>query len=192
MTKQTFAARWGKAGAEIVGIVFAVLLALWLEGWREDVEMQERADDFIARITLEVTENQSGLKDAVAENNVRIAGLRTALANGDIAIDQIGQYLVISGGSTSHAAWQSAQMTEAIGHMPIETVSVLARLYDSQAYYADYMRFIFQRYTELTTAAQRPADAREALRMFQQHLSIANSLAEQLLAQYDAFLTTQK
>lgn len=191
MTKQTFAARWGKAGTEIVGIVFAVLLALWLEGWREDVELQERADDFVARITLEVTENQTGLKEAIDENTIRIAGLRAARASGDIAIDQVGQYLVISGGSTSNAAWQSAQMTQAIGHMPVETVSVLASLYDSQAYYADYVRFIFQRYTELTTAAQRPGDAREALQMFQQHLAIANSLAEQLLEQYDAFLMAQ-
>jgi len=192
MTKETFAARWSKTGSEIAGIVFAVLLALWLEGWREDVELQERADDFVARITAEVTENQTGLKEAIAENDIRITGLRAARESGDIAIDQIGQYLVISGGSTSNAAWQSAQMTQAIGHMPVETVSVLARLYDSQAYYADYMRFIFQRYTELTTAAQRPDDAREALQMFQQHLAIANSLAGQLLEHYDAFLVSQK
>ncbi len=118
--------------------------------------------------------------------------MRTALASGDIAINQIAQHLIISGGSTSDAAWRSAQMTQAIGHMPIETVSVLARLYDSQAYYADYVRFIFQRYTELTIAAQRPEDAHEAIQMFQQHLAIANSLASQLLEQYDAFLTSQK
>ena len=191
MAKDTFAARWGKAGTEIVGIVFAVLLALWLEGWREDVELQQRADDFVARIKIEVTENQTGLKEAIAENSVRIEGLRTARASGDITIDQIGQFLVISGGSTSNAAWQSAQMTQAISHMPVETVSVLARLYDSQAYYADYMRFIFQRYTELTTAAQRPDDASEALQMFQQHLAIANSLAGQLLDHYDTFLKSQ-
>ena len=179
---------WRNLLTEMLGIIFAVLLALWLEGWREEIELKARADEFLARIHTEVAKNRADIEEAVADNQANIEGLRAAIEAGTIDIQTIAPFLKVSGGSTSNAAWQSAQMTQSIAKMPIETVAELAGLYDTQAYYTDYVSFFFQRYTDLTMAIQDPATARPAAQKFEQHLSITNSMAQQLLARYDAFL----
>jgi hypothetical protein len=76
--------------------------------------------------------------------------------------------------------------------MPLATVGTLASLYDTQAYYADYLKFFFQRYIDLVTEIEADPDNRVLIRKFRQHLSITNVLAEQLLDQYDTFLMAQK
>lgn len=179
---------WRKVSAEVAAIVFAVLLALWLEGWREDLERSERADDFLARIRAEVSQNRIDLIGAVAENAQRIEGLGEVLADSDVTLQRIAPFLEISGGATINSAWQSAQMTMATSDMPVETVAVLAALYDTQAYYANYLQFFFQRFTDLVVAAQNQTSSRTAIQTLRLHLQITNDLAEQTIRRYDNFL----
>ena len=56
---------WRFFSTEMVGIVFAVILALWLEGWYEDFQRRERADDFLERIRVEVSQNREDLNSAI-------------------------------------------------------------------------------------------------------------------------------
>lgn len=179
---------WRKVGAEVGAIVFAVLLALWLEGWREDIERQERADDFLERIHAEVSQNRIDLIGAVAENAERIKGLGATLADDEVTLQRVAPFLEISGGATINAAWQSAQMTMATSDMPVETVAVLSALYDTQAYYANYLQFFFQRFTDLVVAAQNQTSSRTAIQTLRLHLQITNDLAEQTIRRYDSFL----
>ncbi len=188
MAEETFSARWSKTGFEIVGIVFAVLLALWLEGWREDVELQQRVDDHLARIHAEITENRSGVQSSIISHRAFIEGLDAALDGGQIEMKVIAPYLIVEGGSTSDAAWRSAQMSQTIGQMPLATIGTLASLYDTQAYYADYLNFFFQRYVDLTTEIEADPNNHVLIKKFRQHLAITNSLAEQALERYDTFL----
>lgn len=179
---------WRKAGFEVAAIVFAVLLALWLEGWREDVEEQQRADAFLERIRIEVGQNRDNLRETISEHAGYIEGLQAALDANEYDIEQVGPFLQIEGSATSFASWQSAQMSRSISRFEPETMARLAALYDTQSYYVDYLAFFFRSYTELTTAIQEGQDARMAVLKFHRHLSITNSLAEQLLSRYDAFL----
>lgn len=179
---------WRKAGAEVAAIVFAVLLALWLEGWREDLERQERAEEFLVRIHAEVSQNRTDLMGAVVENAERIDGLGVVLADNDVTLQRIAPFLEISGGATIDAAWQSAQMTMATSDMPVETVAVLSALYDTQAYYANYLQSFFHQFTDLVVAAQNEESSRTAIQTLRLHLQITNDLAEQTIRRYDNFL----
>ena len=190
MAKETITARWGKAGFEIVGIVFAVLLALWLEGWREDVELQQRADDHLTRIRAEITENRSSVQSSIIDHRALIEGLDAALDADGINMNDVGPYLKIEGGSTSDASWRSAQLSQSINQIPLETMGNLAALYDTQAYYIDYLNYFFQQYVDMVTEIEAAPSNRVLIRKFRQHLSITNVLAEQLLDRYDTFLNS--
>lgn len=179
---------WRGVGFEVVAIVFAVLLALWLEGLREDAERQQRAQDFLARIQSEVQQNYTELSEAIDENEEQIAGLNAALNENDLALERIGPFLQISGGSTVSSAWQSAQMTQAIGAMPIETVAQLAVIYDTQAYYANNLRSLFDHFADLVVESQNEATQREAVMRMILRLQVLNNFAEQTVRRYERFL----
>lgn len=179
---------WRDLGAEMIGIIFAVLLALWLEGWREDIERQDRADDFLVRIQVEVNENRDSLKSAITANQRNIDGLTNALKAEKVEFEVLANFLEFDAGATRSAAWNSAQMTRSISEMPVETTTTLAALYDTQAYFADYVRVFLRQYTDLTVAMQHGSDPRTAAQKFVMHMAIVNSLATQAVSVYDTFL----
>lgn len=173
---------------EGMAIVFAVLLALWLEGLREDREQQERADDFLVRITTEIDQNHTALTEAIEENEAHIAGLKAALDDDDLSLERIAPFLQISGGSTIGAAWQSAQMTRAISSMPVDTVAQLATIYDTQSYYTSYLQSLFQQFADLVVAAQNEGTQQQAVQRLILHLEVTNDFASQTVRRYRRFL----
>ncbi len=179
---------WRKAGFEMFAIVFAVLLALWLEGWREDIELQHRAGEHLERIRAEIIQNSSGLDEAISEHESYIEGLDAALDANDVSIVAVADFLQIEGSAIGDAAWQSAQMSQSISQMPLEVIGELASIYDTQAYYTDYLNFFFQGYIDLVSDIQAVEQNRVAVQKFRHHLSITNSLAEQLQRRYRRFL----
>lgn len=179
---------WYKVAAEMGAIIFAVLLALWLEGWREDVERQEHADDFLMRIHAEVAQNYQELRQAIQENATNIEGLRLAIAENDLDLDRVGPFLNISGGSTISAAWQSAQMTQATSYMPVATVAQLSTVYDTQAYYANYLQSFFEQFADIVVEAQNETTVKPALQRMVLKMEIANDLARQTVRRYRQFL----
>lgn len=191
MSEAKKAINWRNHGAEMIGIIFAVLLALWLEEWREDVERQDRAGEFVERIRLEVEKNRADIFDAIVENQKSIDGIKKAFADDSVDLQTLAPFLGISGGSTSNAAWTSAQMTQAISEMPVETVMTLSAVYDTQAFYAGYVKHFFERYTDIVVAIEQGQDVRAAARRFQRNMEIANSIGRQVIDDYDAFLGTE-
>ncbi len=184
-----------EAALEVTGIVFAVLLALWLESWRDNMELQQRADAARERIRLEIVANRLELVDSISQNEGNMKAITAAIrARGGVEgagplIDKIGPYLAISSSALSDSAWTSAKVTEVLARMPADEVTVLAGLYDTQGYYRDYARFFMRQYTDLTIDIQQDEQAAEkAARKFVQHLALLNSIGQQLVAAYDEYL----
>ena len=184
----TWQHKLGKAALEIAGIVFAVLLALWLEGWRDDAELQARADDALVRIRAEITSNRADVADSNRQNLANMDGIRKAIAAGPADIDRLAAFMAISSASINDSAWTSTKMTDVLAKMPVETVGKLAALYDTQTYFTDYARYFMGQYTDLTVEIQRGPDADKAALKFAQHLGILASLGAQLIEAYDEFL----
>lgn len=184
-----------EAALEVAGIVFAVLLALWLESWRDDMELQQRADDARERIRLEIVANRLELIDSISNNKSNMDAIMAAIRDHDDRsgkgplIDKTGPYLAISSSSLSDSAWTSAKVTEVLARMPADEVTELAGLYDTLSYYRDYARFFMRQYTDLTIDIQQGGPAGEtAARKFVQHLALLNSIGQQLVQSYDDYL----
>jgi len=181
-----------RIAVEMASIIFAVLIALWLENWWSAIELQQRSEQMLLRIGAEVSNNHTELKIAMSENTKNVEAITKALDKDTFIFADIATFLRISAGSTSDSAWSSAQMTETLGVMPIDTVTELANLYDTQEYYANYARFFVEQYTDLTMEAQNVSSGKIAAKKFLQHLQILNTLAIQLVASYEAFLDHQE
>lgn len=191
MANKQQSVNWKSALLEVAGIVFAVLLALWLEGWREEQEQYRQAQENLGRVIAEIQQNRADLITSIAVHQSYIDALSTALKEEEALLDALAPYLKIDGGTTSDAAWQSARMSASVGKIPPEVTMQLAAVYDTQAYYADYLNFFFQRYIDLISNIENDADYRVPTRKFVRHLSVTNSLADQLLERYDGLLRSQ-
>lgn len=188
-----------RGAVEILGIVFAVLLALWLESWRDDLELEARADAAHERVRAEIETNRGELTESIANNVANIKGIRAVLeavaSDGqdrmpEDLITRLSPHLSISSSSMSDSAWTSAKMTEVLGKIPADKVVQLAALYDTQLYYRDYARFFMREYTDLTIEIQSGEKPLQAAQKFVQHLAILNSIGEQLIGSFDRFLET--
>lgn len=173
---------------EAGAIVFAVLLALWVEDWWAEIERQERADLHLERIRAEIADNRDSLRSVIEQHQTYITGLEAALEDGDISLQRIGQFLQAEGGAVSEAAWRSAQLSQSVSKMPFETMSDLSGLYDTQAYYTSYVNSFFQRYVDLIADIERGDGGAIPVHNFTRHLEITNGLATQLMGGYDEFL----
>ena len=172
----------------MLGIIFAVLLALWLENWMQETELQSQADEILIRIEQEIRANKNDLEDAIKDNEASIVGIQGVLNSEDRDLSRLGGFFIISAGATSDSAWESAKMTKALTMMPLDTVAQLAEIYDTQDYYKEYAIFVIQDYASLVSSIQFNEDVDKSSIKFIQHLAIINALARQLVASYDAYL----
>lgn len=177
---------------EMTSIIFAVLLALWLENWMSERELQSQATVMLSHINAELTNNRQELTTAIVDNEKNIEGLKNFLNDDLVDINKLAPFLIISAGSTSNSAWESAKMTRTIGMMPIEVVTQLTKIYDTQEYYSSYVNFVFQQYTDLTTNIQFNLNAKHSTQKIVQHLAITNAFATQLLDSYETYLEKEK
>ena len=179
---------WSKVTIEMTSIVFAVLLALGLEGWMQERELAERANQMLVRVSAEIKENRKELKSAVIENQTYVDGLMAGLANEQIVFADIAPFFRMSAGSTSNAAWSSAKMTNVISMMQVDTVNDIASIYDTQDYYLQYAQTLMLKFADMSINVQSPAMSKDVTLKFITHLKVLNSLAEQLNIKYNDFL----
>lgn len=182
---------WNKTSIEMVSIIFAVLLALGLEGWMQDRELTERANQMLVRVTAEIRVNRQELKVAVTENQTYVDGLMAGLSSDQLKFSAIAPFFKMSAGSTSNAAWSSAKMTNVISMMPVDTLNDIASIYDTQDYYLQYAQALMLQFADMSINVQNPDHTKDITMKFVTHLKILNSLAEQLNAKYDAFLSKE-
>lgn len=114
---------------EAAMVVFAVVVALGLEEWREERERYELADRAMGAVLEEIESNIGELDDARERNRE----LLNAIIAADEAQELPGDFdLVYEYSLLSTSAWETAQMTQATQYMPLGRVQELARLYGLQ------------------------------------------------------------
>ena len=178
----------GKIAAEMTGIVFAVLLALWLEGLREDAELQEIADELSKRIVVEIEINRAELIGAMADNDA-VLTILVPLAALDVAkFEDIQGLTYFTAGNTTDSAWKSAQMTNATRLMSLDELTTIADVYETQDYYRDYNQNFMRGIATVFVGFQDDESRQSALRILITNISVSNFIGDQLLVKYDAFL----
>jgi hypothetical protein len=121
---------------EAASVVFAVLVALAVDGWREDRANEEIARQAIRSIATEIRGNRDELQSARNANMELMRTLEEAAgASGLESLDVRFEYSLLAA-----AAWQTAQVTRAVHFMEFGTVQRIARLYHLQALFEEGQR----------------------------------------------------
>lgn len=128
----------GRTVFESALIVFGVLAGLAVNEWQAGRDRVARASDVLSTVRSEVESNLKLLDEANAYNAEIVAKLRSLVAAKSRTIPP-GTYPhgLISKPQLVSAAWTSAQTAGVLNDLPIETVLLLGRAYESQRDYLD-------------------------------------------------------
>jgi len=121
---------------EAASVVFAVLVALAVDEWRQDRENVQLAERALAGIAAEIRSNLGELDDARDPNHAMLAQLDSALTSDterDFGVQF--EYALLSA-----AAWQTSQVTQAIHFVEYGLVQRIARVYDLQTLFVEGQR----------------------------------------------------
>ena len=174
----------GKIVLEFLSVVFAVLLALGLNHWREKRVNQSLAEDSLDRIRAEMNDNRQEIDSTI----LQFAEVISHLSMQAKAIDSLGVTEISWGYShpvLSSDSWTTATITNAVIHMDPDLVEDLADIYAVQEMYSEFGFKFFDRVAELARFRDEPDILIEIL---QSHYNISNSIAQSLQRGYEDFL----
>lgn len=113
-------------------VVFAVVVALGVDEWRESRQNAELADRALAGIAAEIESNRQELAKSSEANQAVLAQVREAARDSTLpdTFDVNFEYSLISS-----SAWETAQVTRATQFIPLDRVQTLAKVYGLQTLY---------------------------------------------------------
>ena len=176
--------RLGSLLAEAAMVVFAVLVALAVDQWREDRE-----------IASQVARAQAGVEAELRSNREELGtGSASVQAMFDTVSSMVGRMRrgeVVREGNLagelpefSDAAWETARVTGAVAHMPYEWILRTARVYDTQVLAREAHRQVL---SSLGGVVARGLEM-ELLQDLQGELFIALQVYADLTTKYEAAL----
>ena len=143
LTGQKVRWRLAELATEAAMVVFAVLVALGVEQWREERQLRAFADRARAAVDLEIQQNLdefrrtgTGLTDGRERTGTALRALlqvqRGEMVSGSVELD-----LGLDLPDISTAAWRVAQASQAAPYFDYDWVIERARLYDDIERYLD-------------------------------------------------------
>lgn len=121
---------------EVFSVVFAVLLALGVDEWKDNKKKEDLAHQVEINIKDEIKLNIERLREMLAENELRIKKVDSLITTYQAQpklkeIDLPGMTFTL----ISAAAWQSAKSTVAINYIKFDNVLFYSSFYDLFAIY---------------------------------------------------------
>jgi hypothetical protein len=118
------------------GMIFlAVILALAAEEWREKRDRQELADRALTSVVEEVRSNLEELERSAPANVERLEAARAVLEQMEAGEEPGDVDIGLEVSLLSTAAWQSAQMSQAVHYFDLDTMRQLSEVYEIQEMY---------------------------------------------------------
>lgn len=118
------------------GMIFlAVILALAAEEWREKRDRQELADRALTSVVEEVRSNLGELERSAPANVERLEAARAVLEQMEAGEEPGDVDIGLEVSLLSTAAWQSAQMSQAVHYFDLDTMRQLSEVYEIQEMY---------------------------------------------------------
>lgn len=169
---------------EAFSVIFAVLLALGINEWRETRARERLAADALVKLRQEVATNRENLGTALERQRAALEELTVAIekiSEGESREVEVG--LVVE--QLRNAAWESTILTDAARYMDFELVSTLSDVYHLQELVDDMVR---QLLTRMTSTDFHDSDRRlNALRSYVDSLAQLVALEKNLMELYDEF-----
>lgn len=118
------------------GMIFlAVILALAAEEWREKRDRQELADRALTSVVEEVRSNLEELERSAPANVERLEAARAVLEQMEAGEEPGDVDIGLEVSLLSTAAWQSAQMSQAVHYFDLDAMRQLSEVYEIQEMY---------------------------------------------------------
>jgi len=167
---------------EALFIFLAVVLALAAEEWREGRDRRELADRALRSVAEEMRSNLEELERTGPVNEDRADSARVMLERLGSSRDLEDADIGLEVSLLSTAAWQSAQMSQAVQYLDLETMRELSEVYEIQALFERMQDGMVDRIGELTRVAEE--DPRAAVRQGLGGISMLLQLRDVLVQVY--------
>lgn len=171
---------------DVIGVIFAVMVALAADEWREDHELAQRAETAHGAVVAELRANREEL-DRTRESVDSTIAQVTAAARDIEAGGSPSLAVNLDLPSFSDAAWRITQMTDASSRLEFDWLTRVARVYAAQALYEDVRVEIVRTLGTLGAPGPDPGITR-----LRNQLGIILQLHEQLIESYDAVLAREE
>jgi len=150
---------------EAAMIFFAVMLALAAEEWRERRDRLELADRALRSVAEELRSNLEELERTGDGNAERLEAGTTVLAELEADRDPGDADIGLEVALLSKAAWQSAQMSQAVQYFDFDLMRSLSEVYEIQDLYERMQIGAVDSMTEMMRIAEEDpvAAVRQAL-----------------------------
>ena len=177
---RTLRQRAARILVEVVSVVFAVLVALAVDEWRQDRQVRHDAEAAKAAILAELRANDAELVrtgPSVDSLAARLAVLRERIRAGSRSTTGS---LNVQLPDFSDAAWRTAQMTRATTHLDLAWLIRVAKAYEAQSLYTDLRNDVVH-----TFAGINGDESTSALTRLAGQLGVLQQLGAGLEAKYD-------
>jgi len=170
---------------EAASVVFAVLLALAVDEWRETRSRNALAERARASILEEIRSNESELRNTrdanrallqrIEETLLQVQQRREASMNFNFKIALL-----------SSASWHTAQMTQAANLLDFDWVRRASKVYELQGLYVTSQSAVVDRISGISEILE--GDPRRMLTIIAERLRVSLRLQDSLLEEYGKVL----
>ena len=170
---------------EFISVSFAVLLALFVNQWREDRSNSDLADQAIHNIKEEFIENKGLMIELIPNHKLLLTELNnyTIIEGNEAAIKKSIESLDIT--LINSSAWEMAKVTNVVFYINYDDVNNLAKVYNLQSYYESMVK----QYLLSNAVKNQKNDAEDELGNTKQFLTSIIPIEEDLQMYYDLILT---
>ncbi len=168
---------------EIVSVVFAVLVALGFDEWRQGRQVREQAEQARAAVLAELRSNRDELarsSPSIDSMLARLPAVSAAIRRGESQALEVRVNLP----DFSDAAWETAQMTQATARLDLTWLIQVARAYQAQRLYSELRTDVVRTFTGIN------ADDSSSLRRLSGQLQVLRQLGQGLEAKYDTIFAS--
>jgi hypothetical protein len=166
---------------EVGSVLFAVLLALGVDDWREARRNEELAEFARRSIVAELRANEKELREAQSDNRLVLERIQRQLSARDTS-RTVRFEVDVNVAQLTSPAWDLARATEALRYMDYDWLLETSRLYDLQALLASDQRELLHDLGGMIQSNDAGID------QFRGRLSIDLTLGDSLLSAYRRFL----
>ena len=172
---------------EFISVVFAVLLALGLNTYKESKTLEKEAIKLQHSILKECRNNQRKI-DSVLIKNQYYYDYLDSLVNLE-PDDVTGFYFEYDYELLTSSAWEIAMNNPAVNELDQDFLTSAADIYQAQAFYLDFSKSVFENIGIFVSRMDELKEANLALSMYYS-IGVMNSSAMSLQEDYKEFFTT--
>lgn len=168
---------------EFISIVFAVLLALGMNSYKQNKDLENEGDLLRYRIISECQRNQVELDSVLIENERNFSYIDSLASLDEITTTSFD--ISIANELLTKSAWTFTQASRSFSYMDEDFLSDASILYEQQDY---YMKISNQMFEKLGDMLMTDPDLEKVVKLTHYYLLNLNNTANELKSTYEEFL----